>query len=383
MKRPVSTILLFLLIFSMARICQASWLGDLFGNKDYQVKEFQFEMTIREDLKILELEVVQQKCYAMFLHDWAIPKYRVIQTTEKNLLDHFSRNGKSLTVVIKAGTMGLEEYQPDTEDTFYWLEEFEKYGIDLVRADFDIKILARDNQGKLHKLRIRTLADLSSKDSLKKVKSKKLTEYLVGKTNGLQLMMSEEDLRFNRIKNAMTEEYIRCDYKNGDFVIEDFDFGVSRLYGCELIDIKLLQKRSYAVRNGDEVEVRDTVEQVLPCTVEHSKRMSRVFVRGNIMSLEKENPNSAAGGTLYRVDVEMVMKAKDKTGQVYRCHVEPFAKLKARHMLLLAVDKNCTNTIEKRCSYVVLRLTNDDIEKGKMAHSSLPQPFPCSYEKLN
>ena len=78
MKKLRAMSVLSLLLLALPATIMAGW----FSNDHFVVEPFEFEMKCPLDVKVLEMEVVQQKSYALHMLYAALPYWRFIRVNE-------------------------------------------------------------------------------------------------------------------------------------------------------------------------------------------------------------------------------------------------------------------------------------------------------------
>lgn len=396
MKTPIICSLLVMALLACPIDSKAGW----FSNEHFVVEPFTFEMTCRNGLQVLEVEAVQQRSYAMHLVRTALPSWKFIRVCEENILDDFSQNGSKISISIKGNTMKLEEfdYVKRYGDEPYTAKEIGYYsdnaGIRLVRGDFDLKLLLCDESGKKLRMRVRALGNEAMKDSLSRVRSKRLTRHLRNVLNGLHIDPPTEAVGSLTLVNPVSGKELDGQCNHFTFTVPSpltFEIHHKR-YGNELVDVSAEQTATYGKVINGKMEIGSIATRIVPVTLEehsygndpigtHSTRIG--FGEGQL-DLPTTNPDDSGDGTLQRVDLDVLMIVRRKNGELYRCRASILGDEVDRMSLIKMTGPHAKSWLKSVLYPVCLRLNDEDLRLQHLPYRSNTgvRGIACKYERL-
>jgi len=217
------------LVMSWALAVPGGLVAGWFSNDDFVVEPFECSLVCPAGCEVLEVEVVQQKSYAIFKKFAALPYWKFIRVVEEDALEGFQLEGRELRLKVGAHTMSLEPFdyveRPDDEE--YDVEDLRVYstdGVELCRADFDVKLVVRTAAGELRRWRVRSLGALERKEALAQARSKRLTRHLLKALDGLDLTPLASGSGDVNLRNEASGITVEGNVDRRDFVCERLEW---------------------------------------------------------------------------------------------------------------------------------------------------------------
>ena len=393
MKQRTVLSVFSLLLLALPATMMAGW----FSNDHFVVEPFEFEMKCPPHVKVLEMEVVQQKSYALHMLYAALPYWKFIRVNEENVLQGFSQEGDTIKVSTRGNTMSLDDfdYVKKFDDEVYTAKDLSYYSsghIDLVRADFDVKLNVQDVSGATYRLRIRCHGNFTSEKSLSKARSKKLTRRLKEALDGLEIASLDGPLGDKTLTNHKSNTDLPCSVQQRDFTMQPIDFKVVHNVKVEMLSAEVTQRATYGKVKEGQLEVTSVVSKDVPFKLKEEvdeykpelRKWSVFKLRESTLELPTANPDTNAGGTLKRVDLSVAMVVKSKEGEIYRCTAQLLGRETGRKSIILMASKHCQPYLEKFARPVVLRLAAEDLRTSDLKRYNATHliGMKCIYEKL-
>ena len=342
-------------------------------NEDFRVQAFEFQITCPEKIEILEVQAVQEKTYGILQSGWAVPTLQVVQKPVKALDLVYERSGETIEISCSEGVLKLQEINPDPQFEGAW------DGGRLKRADFNLQLLCKDEEGFVHRLSIKALGNLKNDASLKQARRKSLSEFIRERLHGLAIELSRENLMGGKIENALSEEWLRCSYVNGDFMLEELDFKIICPKEITIHGIGIYLQKSYGRKEHGAVTITDVVRKSVPLEMEDYYRGLRIRTKAAKLSLESENPNQNEGGELLRADFEIEILASKTSAEKYLAKVHAFEELDNPSSLKKARSKDLSRRLETHVSGICLNLRPKNIANGGIHNLYSQNYLACDY----